>query len=114
MSDFVQHGVYDHFLAYRAAIMQAIALAWRDPAFRDQLIADPKAALKTGVGYKFPFNMELAVDVDNAVWRPHTVTDWQVKHHNLLELPLPPAPEAVEQVEALAAFNAQHLTFLHN
>ena len=114
MSDPNPYGSYDRFIAYRAALMEAIALAWRDPAFRDRLITDPKRALKEGVGYDFPFNMELGVDVDSAVWEPQTVGDWRVRHQNLLELVLPPAPEPDEQVRALAAFNAHHLTFLQS
>ena len=106
------YGSYDRFIAYRAAIMQAIALAWRDPAYRDQLIANPKQALKDGVGYDFPYAMELAVDADSAEWRPTTVGDWQVLQHNLLELVLPPAPAVDAQVQALAAYNARYPTFL--
>lgn len=104
---------YDHFIAFRAAVMQAIALAWRDKAYYDQLVTDPKRALKEGVGYRFPFNMELGVDVDNASWEPTTVGDWRVTRRNALEMVLPPTPPVEEQVEALAAFNATHITFLN-
>ena len=106
------YGTYDQFLAYRAAIMQAIALAWRDDNFRGQLIETPKQALKDGIGYDFPFNMELTVDVDNATWDPLTVADWRVTHRSRLQMVLPPAPPMAERVEALAAYNASHLTFL--
>lgn len=112
MSNQESYGTYDRFLAYRAAIMQAIALAWRDPAFREKLIADPKRALKEGVGYTFPFNMDIAVLVDNDVWEPDTVGDWRVIEQDHIEMVLPPAPEEAEQLQALAAFNAKHLTFL--
>lgn len=106
------YGTYDRFIAFRAAVMQAIAQAWRDPKFREKFIEDPKRALKEDIGYKFPFNMDLSVDADNAEWRPLTVTDWRVDIQNRLELVLPPAPQADQQLEALAAFNAHHLTFL--
>jgi ribosomally synthesized peptide (two-chain TOMM family) len=107
------YGTYDRFVRFRAAIMRAIALAWKDPAYRTQLIADPKKALKGGIDYDFPFGMDLGVDVDNATWEPTTVGDWRVDHCNRLQMVLPPAPPLAEQVEALAAFNATHLTFLH-
>jgi ribosomally synthesized peptide (two-chain TOMM family) len=110
-----QYGTYDRFVAFRAAVMQAIAIAWKDEAFRARLIESPVQAMKDRIGYQFPFNMELGVDVDNAKWRPTTVADWQVLRPNLLELVLPPAPaHAGDRVEALAAFNASHLTFFNN
>lgn len=114
MRDQDNYGTYDRFVAFRAAVMQAIAIAWSDEKFRKELIKDPKAALKSGVGYTFPFNIDLGVDVDNAEWKPLTVADWHVKRRDLLQMVLPPAPEQSEQVEALAAFNATHLTFLND
>jgi ribosomally synthesized peptide (two-chain TOMM family) len=108
------YGTYDRFIAYRAAVMRAIALAWRDEQFRKQLIEDPKQAMKAGIGYDFPFNMELRVHTDSATWKPLTVTDWRVDRRNLLQMVLPPRPaNEADRVEALAAFNASHLTFLN-
>jgi ribosomally synthesized peptide (two-chain TOMM family) len=107
------YGTYDRFIAFRAAVMQAIALAWGDAEYRAQLIADPKKALKTAFDYDFPFKIDLGVDVDNAKWEPITVADWHVLRRDTLHMVLPPKPEdPAEQVEALAAFNATHLTFL--
>jgi ribosomally synthesized peptide (two-chain TOMM family) len=109
------YGTYDRFIAYRAATMQAIALAWRDPKFRDEFIENPKKALKKGVGYDFPFNMDLRVDPDSATWEPRTVADWRVNQRNVLQMVLPPRPkDAADRVEALAAFNAKHITFLNS
>lgn len=108
------YGTYDRFIAFRAAVMQAIALAWRSERYREELIADPKKALKDGVGYTFPFNIDLGVDVDNARWEPLTVADWHVMRRDTLRMVLPPAPPQAEQVEALATFNATHLTFLND
>lgn len=106
-------GAYDRFIAYRIAIMQAIALAWRDDAFRDRLATDPKRALKEGVGYDFPFLMDLGVDLDNAEWLPVTVADWRVARRNAVQLVLPPAPaDPADRVEALAAFSAASLNLV--
>src|SRR5262245_39836249 len=88
---------YDEFIAYRVAIMQAIALAWRDKGFLARLKEDPKRALKTGVGYDFPFNMDLGIDVDNATWEPITVADWRVTKRNTVRLVLPQPPQDANQ-----------------
>jgi ribosomally synthesized peptide (two-chain TOMM family) len=107
------YGTYDRFIAFRAAVMQAIALAWGNPEFRTQLIADPKKAMRDSLDYEFPFKIDLEVDVDNAKWEPITVADWHVLRRDTLHMVLPPKPEdPAQQVEALAAFNATHLTFL--
>jgi ribosomally synthesized peptide (two-chain TOMM family) len=107
------YGTYDRFIKYRAVIMQAIALSWRDPAFRKQLHKNPKAALLRHFHYEFPFNMDLEVHFDNAEWAPETVADWHIIQRNLLQMVLPPAPPMAQQVEALAAYNTTHLTFLN-
>jgi ribosomally synthesized peptide (two-chain TOMM family) len=107
------YGTYDRFIAFRAAVMQAIALAWNDKEFRTDLIEDPKKAMKKAFDYDFPFKIDLGVDVDNARWEPMTVVDWHVLNRDTLQMWLPPKPEDPKQVvEALAAFNATHLTFL--
>jgi ribosomally synthesized peptide (two-chain TOMM family) len=112
MSTQESYGTYDRFLEFRAVIMQSIARAWRDENYRVSLIADPKQALKAAFDYDFPFNMNLSVNVDNAKWEQNTVGDWLVFKQNKLIMVLPPAPEQQEQLEALASFNAHHLTFL--
>jgi len=109
------YGTYDRFVAFRAAVMRAIALAWGNEQFRKDLIKHPKEAMKEHLDYTFPFNIDLAVDVDNARWEPMTVTDWHVLRRDTLDMVLPPKPEdPKQQVEALAAFNATHLTFLND
>jgi ribosomally synthesized peptide (two-chain TOMM family) len=107
------YGTYDRFLAYRAAIMQAIALAWKNPDFEKAFIENPIKALKDGVGYDFPFNMKVSVNDQNAEWEPKIVGDWHITKQDKLVFALPPAPKESEQVEALAAFNANQLTFLN-
>jgi len=108
------YGTYDRFIAFRAAVMQSIALAWRSDALRESLIKDPKGFMKQHLDYTFPFNIDLAVDNGNAVWEPTTVVDWHVLRRDTLDMVLPPKPETLDQqVEALATFNATHLTFLN-
>lgn len=107
------YGTYDRFIAFRAAVMQSIGLAWKSDALRAALIKDPKGFMKEHFDYTFPFNIDLAVDDGNARWEPMTVVDWHVLRRDTLDMVLPPKPErADQQVEALAAFNATHLTFL--
>lgn len=113
LDDYAAYGTYDRFIAYRAAVMRAIARAWSDPQYYEKLKKDPKEALKD-VNYTFPFDMDLGVDADNALWRPTTVADWYVRQRNTLTMVLPPAPPLEQQPEALANFNSFHLTFLNS
>jgi ribosomally synthesized peptide (two-chain TOMM family) len=106
-------GSYDKFQAYRAVIMQAVALAWRDAAFKAELKSDPKGTLLERFGYRFPFRMDVEVIESGAEWRPSLVGDWLAHTENFLEMVLPPAPaQAADRAEALAAYNANHIDFL--
>jgi ribosomally synthesized peptide (two-chain TOMM family) len=110
-----QKGVsdYDTFLNYRAVIIRAAARAWKDHAFREQLLADPKSALKEAFNYDFPYDMDVGVLNNSAAWRPRYDVGWVVHKQNIVSLPLPPKPDDDdEEATALAAYNAEHLTFL--
>ncbi|WP_166875268.1 BMA_0021/BMA_0022 family TOMM bacteriocin [Massilia mucilaginosa] len=105
---------YDTFLQYRALIIRAIALAWKDPAFKSALYATPKEALKESLRYDFPYDMELAVIPNSASWRPELNAGWICHTQNVVGLTLPPRPEPGEEAVALAEYNARFLTFLTN
>lgn len=100
---------YDQFLEFRAVIIQAIALAWNDPTFFDQLVEDPKDALEKHFGYEYPVPVELKVQRDTSTWLPDLVGGWKTNQLNALELILPPAPAQEQMAVALAAYNAKHL-----
>lgn len=102
---------YHQFLEYRAVIVQAIAVAWHDDAFREALIADPKKALFERFDYQYPFNLTLKAQLDTSEWTPLTNGGWTTLENNVLELVLPPAPAQPEQqAVALAAYNAKHIS----
>lgn len=108
----VKQADYETFLDYRAIIIRAIALAWNDSTYQKKLLNDPKAALKEGFGYEFPYAMNVSVQNHSAEWQPNVVGDWVCKKQNVVTLILPPAPELSERNIALAEYNASHLTFL--
>jgi ribosomally synthesized peptide (two-chain TOMM family) len=112
---FYGYGTYDRFLAFRAAVMSAVALVWRQPELKKEFKEHPRAAFKKHLNYNFPFDLDLGVDLDNATWDPEKVADWFVTTTNVLSMVLPPAPQnPAEHVQALAAYNATHLTFASN
>ena len=73
---------------FRVAYGKAVARAWSDSAYKDQLLRDPRAAL-SGVGADLPPGIEISV-VENSANRMHLV------------LPAPP-PEGEVGDEQLAA-----------
>jgi ribosomally synthesized peptide (two-chain TOMM family) len=104
---------YQQFLEYRAVIVQAIAVAWHDEAFREHLKANPKAALLERFNYRYPFNLDLRVQFDSSAWTPQKNGGWTTLENNALEVVLPPAPAQREQYSiALAAYNAKHISVI--
>ena len=81
----------------KPALGKIIARAWRDPAFKAKLLADPKAVLHEA-GMTFPANVTVRVVEDTAAH---------------LHLVLPPKPtgalseEALDQVAAGACYRGQ-------
>lgn len=100
---------YDQFLEFRAVIIEAIALAWRDPAFLAELREAPKRALKERFDYEYPVQVNLKVHNDTSTWMPGLTGGWKTNEFNALELVFPPAPEPDQMTVALAAYNAKHL-----
>lgn len=103
---------YDTFLTYRATIIRAIALAWRDPAFARDLEHNPKEALKERLHYDFPYDMDLSVIPASATFNAPVNLDWISHTRNVVGLTLPPRPEPGQEAVALAEYNARFLTFL--
>ena len=103
---------YDKFLQFRSVVIQAIAKAWQDEAFHEQLKLSPKVALKEAFDYDFPFNLDLKTNDDNAAWDQTEQGGWLVYEQNDLEMILPPPPAPEQEAVALAAYNAQHISFL--
>lgn len=104
---------YQAFLDYRAIIICAIAKAWKDEVFKEELLANPKHALSVHFGYRFPYDMDLTVNANSAEYRPDLVNDWRAIEFASITLMLPPAPkDESERALALAEYNLRHLTFL--
>jgi len=55
-----------------AQVLQAqiIEKAWSDPAFKQQLLADPQAAIKAAFGFEVPADIKLTVveETDNSYY----------------------------------------------
>ncbi|BCS97258.1 hypothetical protein DSLASN_28900 [Desulfoluna limicola] len=106
---------YDKFLKLRSVAVQAVALAWHDPVFKEAFKEDPVSAMKVYFNYDFPFDIDFIGDKegreDDYQWNPTGTGGW-VGPNNTLELVLPPKPPKGQEALALAAYNANHLTFL--
>lgn len=74
---------------FRVAYGKAVAKAWDDSAYREQLLRDPRAAL-SGVGADLPPGIEISV-VEDSADRMHLV------------LPVPPAEGEVGDEHLAAA-----------
>lgn len=103
---------------------QAVAMAWSDPAFKKDLLADPRDALVRHLGYRFPD--EITLEVKDAAGiegvttegqpakagyyppsKPGDVGHWLVPATNVT-LWLPGAPDTVEmQGVALATYGTR-------
>ncbi|UEP36685.1 BMA_0021/BMA_0022 family TOMM bacteriocin [Burkholderia ambifaria] len=113
MSKDLRLPTYDQFLEYRATVIRAIALAWHSPAFLAELESDPVNALREHFDYHFPFKLDLKVQIKSSAWTPSVNGDWTAGHKNKLTLYLPPAPaDEAQFAQALAAYNASHITIM--
>ncbi len=110
-----EQSVYDKFLKFRAVIIQAIALAWKDDKFNNLLKENPKVALKEAFNYTCPFDINIGTNPNNASWKTTIQGSWMVSTQNELQLVLPPKPEnKCDETCALVNYNVNHLTFLNN
>jgi ribosomally synthesized peptide (two-chain TOMM family) len=113
------------FLAFRVALMTAMAKAWDDPSFSQVLTANATTALNRVPGYKVPWDFTILVkdDVvksgDQVEKRPQWIrgepssleidSKWSLPvNNNVLTLYLPNKPEGRVSCEAvaLAMYNA--------
>ncbi|WP_437531155.1 BMA_0021/BMA_0022 family TOMM bacteriocin [Sorangium sp. So ce726] len=105
------------FEAFKVVLLAAMAKAWTSEDFKQMLLIDCAAALRTIRGYKLPWNMNICVmNDDGARWtKPDASSDppskgqsyWTFSRPHTLRLYLPTAPsdESAEPV-ALAVYNA--------
>ncbi|WP_437998961.1 BMA_0021/BMA_0022 family TOMM bacteriocin [Sorangium sp. So ce185] len=105
------------FEAFKVVLLAAIAKAWASEDFKQMLLIDCAAALRTIRGYRLPWNMNICVmNDDGAQWiKPDASSDppskgqsyWTFSRPHALTLYLPTAPsdENAEPV-ALAVYNA--------
>lgn len=119
-----QQSTYDAFIHFRATVVRAVAKSWADPAFKEALLTgNTKEVLERAFyPYKYPFRYELAAQDNTADYRPDLVANWVVHKFDRIDLTLPPPPPrdegmsdmdyALRKAQALAAYNASHVTFL--
>jgi len=84
----------DDFLAFGAALFNAVALAWNNAMFMDlltQKVTQPKQTitlLNEWLEYKYPWEFELSVEVDDKAHYDRATQKWHIKPP-LLMLTLP-------------------------
>ncbi|AUX45215.1 uncharacterized protein SOCE26_066960 [Sorangium cellulosum] len=88
------------FPRLRTAYLRAIARAWRDPSFLEQLVRkskdDPYGVLpflEKEYRFRFPFNVKFAISDDpRPQWRPNEMLGWLADGDEIdITLPGPPA-----------------------
>jgi hypothetical protein len=79
---------------WQVAWLKAVARSWKDTKFRDELIADPRAAL-TQVGFVLPTCWHLVVSGGTTVPAPD-------EHTSIIHMFLPPKPATGDEAVALA------------
>jgi ribosomally synthesized peptide (two-chain TOMM family) len=99
---------YESLLELQEVYLRAIALAWRDPEFKQALLADATDALARYFDYRSPWLVDLTVKEPEPQqgfgWDPKTGT-WTLPPHAMtFGVPTRPADTAEEPI-ALAAYN---------
>ncbi len=85
-------------------ISKIIARAWTDEAFKQELLADPAAALRA-VGLAVPTGAEVVVEEGGTSW---SMSGSSLTRMDRLTLPLPPKPTADALLTAWAAGETGH------
>ena len=52
---------YESLLEYQEVYLRAVALAWSDPEFKKNFLADPRTAMENYFGYSCPWNVTIRV-----------------------------------------------------
>jgi ribosomally synthesized peptide (two-chain TOMM family) len=97
---------FESLLELQEVYLRAIALAWRDPEFKQALLTDASDALARYLGYQAPWLLELKVKEPGPGygWNPKT-REWSLPPHTLtFGIPTRPS-DVVEEPIALAAYN---------
>lgn len=96
---------YQDLLEFQEVYVRAIALAWRDDAFKSALEANAALALQQYFGYKLPWNITLKVvsPPSQYGWRA-AKQSWDLPK-NSMTFGLPARPDIAEEAIALAAYN---------
>ncbi len=106
--------VYDRFLQFRAMVIQAIALAWKDKTFAKKFKSNPREAFFEAFGYDCPFDIDIVSEENNAKWGGYYSGEWETVQQEQITMVLPPKPEqADEEPIALLNWYANHLTFMN-
>lgn len=104
---------YESMLEFQEVYLRAVALSWKDPAFKAHLLRDPTMALELYFAYRCPWNVQLKV---REATGPGQGWDKAKKAWNLPRIKttfgLPKAPKVEEQLVAFAAYNDAGPTYL--
>ncbi|MEM1163723.1 MAG: hypothetical protein AAGJ28_22560 [Pseudomonadota bacterium] len=97
--DSIRHPAHNpEWQAWAVQISKIIARAWTDDDFCDRLVKEPREILKE-YGLAVPDDMKVVVKRNAKKW---TMSGASLTDVDLLELPLPPKPDADEMLKAWA------------
>ncbi len=103
----------DQLTEWRSVWLKAVALSWKDPAFKQELLADARRALEVYFDYTLPTSVDLKVvepaSPDTMGWRQRGGQHaWSLPLPKL-EMALPPKPKDDNlQAVALASYDPHH------
>ena len=104
---------YESMLEFQEVYLRAVALSWKDPAFRQALLHNPEQALADYFAYRCPWNVVLKVreaSGDGQGWDKEA-RRWKLPPVRTT-FGLPAAPAIDEQLVAFAAYNDAGPTYL--
>ena len=105
---------YATIIEFQKVYVRVIALAWRDPEFKQALTDDARQALADYFGYILPWNIDLEIFTDDtnpqpdgkrATWSPEN-NSWENVPNNSVTFGVPRPPQDKESHSiALAAYS---------
>ena len=104
---------YESLLEFQEVYVLAIALAWRDPVFKQALLDNPTRALEDYYGYKCPWNVNLKVrePADKNQGWDEKQQQWHLPRDSI-SIGIPAKPKDQSQAIALANYNDAGPTYL--